>query len=501
MFDIGAKAQSLINARLRHPGWRLLASRRAPLVLACLQVLFDDAEDGIEMETALQALAELLAEHANDEELGGGAEYAASARVELREWIKRRLVIEREGRLYATDALEQVLEFAAGLDRRLMTSTASRLSVVQREIENLEIHLNPDREKRAAHLRRKINALQQELAQVEQGEMQVLNKAQAQEAIRELYNLAGGLRADFRRVEDSYRQADQALREAIIASEQHRGEILEKLLKGYENLIQTPEGKVFQGFFEQLKDDAVMRESRERLRNIIRHPHCSTALDYTQRSELRWLFVRLNKESETVLRARERSENDVRSFLQSGLVDEHHRVAQLLDGLQKTALDMDWQSHALRTAPSCLPPLTVDCGNLPVIGRLRFKVLDEEDNPTLELSRQSTNLNDIDEDFWLSFDTLDRQALFDETCALLQAEDKPMSIAQLAGRLQPRHDLESLAFWLGLAREAQLEVDEDQRESLLMDDHEQVGRRWRFDLPEVAFSAASLADLNWEEEI
>ena len=58
----------------------------------------------------------------------------------MREWIKRALVVEREGRLYATDALEEALRFVTALGDRVMTSTASRLSVVQREIENVEVY-------------------------------------------------------------------------------------------------------------------------------------------------------------------------------------------------------------------------------------------------------------------------------------------------------------------------------------------------------------------------
>ena len=500
MPDFRAKASALIDARQQHPGWRLLAARRAPLVLACLQSLFDESEDGIAFETALQALSELLAEYANDEELGGGSDHAAEARAEMREWIRRRLVVEREGRLYATDALEKALDFVGGLGRNLMTSTASRLSVVQREIENLDVGLTPDVKSRAAHLRRKLAELERELAQVERGEVTVLEEAQAIEAIRELYNLASGLRADFRRVEDSYRQADQTLRESIIASDRHRGEILEELLNGHESLLQTPEGMVFQGFFEQLKEDAGLREARERLRNIIKHPYCRKALDEAQRSDLRWLFVRLNRESETVLRARERSENDVRGFLQSGLIDEHHRVGELLDQLQKLALEMDWERRALRSSGSCLPPIAVACGNLPLIERLRAKSLEQEDHQALELSPQVTNLNEIEEDFWLSFDSLDQQALFRETREVLQANGGPMGLAELAERLPPSHDLETLAFWLELARESDAPISESDREMLEIEDREEADLRWRFDVPRVALTAEAVNHLDWEDD-
>lgn len=487
-----------MDARRQHPGWKLLAARRAPLVLSCLQTLFSVAEDGVEMDAALQGLSELLTEFANDESVGSLRDPALEARKELHEWLRARLVIEREGRIYATDALEKAMDFVDGLDQqRLMTSTASRLSVVQREIENLDVNLNPDAQLRAEHIRHKIDALQADLARVEGGDVEVLDASRAIEGIREVYNLAQGLRADFRRVEDSYRAADRSLREAIIGSQNHRGEILDELLNGAASLLKTPEGQVFFGFFEHLQSETGMRIARERLRNIIAHPYSREALDRSQRHDLRWLFHRLNREAETVLRARERSENDVRGFLQSGLIEEHHRVGDLLDALQKTALDMDWQEHALRKTPSKLPPIGIDAYNLPLIERLRTKSLDSGPEQALELSRHNTNLNDVEEDFWLSFDSLDQQALLEDTRRVLQEQGGTMSLSQLADRLPPSHDLETLAFWLGLARDTGTAIGED-RETIDLDDPDEPGLRWRFNVPKVALSSAALEAMDGE---
>ncbi|HET9388300.1 MAG TPA: hypothetical protein VFO44_01510 [Steroidobacteraceae bacterium] len=55
-------------------------------------------------------------QHANHPDFEVGTDDTVSlARRELREWIKRALVVEREGRLYATDALEEALRFVTAL--------------------------------------------------------------------------------------------------------------------------------------------------------------------------------------------------------------------------------------------------------------------------------------------------------------------------------------------------------------------------------------------------
>src|ERR1700751_2495287 len=109
--DIRERTQAYIAARYQHPAWVLLASRRAPLVLGCLQSLFETRQNGIPFEEALQSLGELLGQHANQADFEIGAEDPlALARRDLRDW-------------------ESALRFVDGLDNRIMTSTASRLSV------------------------------------------------------------------------------------------------------------------------------------------------------------------------------------------------------------------------------------------------------------------------------------------------------------------------------------------------------------------------------------
>lgn len=68
--DLSARqyTESYISARHHNPAWQLLASRRAPLVLGCLQALFVWAQDDIPIDDALQSLAEILAEYAHQDD-------------------------------------------------------------------------------------------------------------------------------------------------------------------------------------------------------------------------------------------------------------------------------------------------------------------------------------------------------------------------------------------------------------------------------------------------
>lgn len=491
------KSKRYIAARHQHPAWQLLASRRAPLVLGCLQSLFDLATDGVPMEDALQGLSEMLAAYANDEAYNIDPDNTPlQAGRELREWIKRGLVVEREDRLYATDALQNALGFVESLEGRIMTSTASRLSVVQREIENLEVGLNPSPASRIASLRRRIQGLERELADAEAGKVPVLDEAQAIEGIREVYSLATSLRADFRRVEDSWREADRELRQSIISEQYHRGEIVDRLLEGHETLLNTPEGRVFESFQQQLRQKIELDDMKERLRTILKHPAVSKALTRDQRRELQWLVMRLVKESLAVFQARSRSERDVKGFLKTGLAAEHHRVGNLLSEILNVALGLNWQRQAVRRTATPLPPIAVAVNGLPLVERVRFKSIDDDARDELDLATGATDLEQMGEEFWAAFDGLDRQVVIEETLATLEQAGRPMSIAELAHALPPAHDLETLALWLEMARQAGIAIDDEQSEAFELVDAEQ--QRWRYRVPYAGLSHEPLRAIDWE---
>lgn len=492
-----SRTNDYISARARHPAWVLLASRRAPLVIACLQSLFEDAHDGVLMEDALHALEAMLAPHANDEHYEiDPARLPQLAGRELRQWIRRSLINERGGRIYATDALQVAIAFVGSLDNRVMTSTASRLSVVQREIERLVSGLNPDAEQRIASLERRIAELQRELEAAEAGDVPVLDDADATERIREIYALTTGLRADFRRVEDSWREADKTLRHSIINEQKHRGNIVDQLLDGHEALLDTAEGRVFESFQDQLRQSDELDHMRERLREILSHEISEKALSMQQQNDLRFLVARLVKESEVVFQARARSERDVKGFLKTGLAAEHHRVGQLLGEIFQEMLQLDWQRAATRRAASPLPPVAIPIAGIPLIERLRYKSLDSDAAAELNLSQANAESAALDTDFWADFDGLDREAVIAETLALLKQQKRALSIAELAAALPPTHDLENFALWITMAREAGIEIVMHETETVDITDKD--ARQWRFKLPLTRLDESAVADIDWE---
>ena len=490
------RTQKYLTARQQHPAWLLLASRRAPLVLSCLDALFEHQRDGVPFDATVQALADMLAAHANDTDFEiDSTDTLSQARREVREWIRRGLVVEREGRVFETDALKTALRFITQLDGRMMTSTASRLAVVQREIDNLAAALDPNPQSRVEHLERRMADLQQQLDDVLAGRISALTPEQAVEGIREVYALATSLRADFRRVEDSWRDADRALREAIISARHHRGAVMDQLLDGHANLLNTQEGRVFDGFHQQLSNQTELTEMRQRIRQILAHPATDKALDGLQRSALHLLVQQLIKEAKVVQGVRARSEREVSQFMKTGQAAENQRVGQLLNEVLEQALAIDWQRQAVRRQAAPLPPLGVALGSVPLVERLRVKSLEGGEQAALLLTTEYTDLGQMEGEFWQAFEGLDREALLHDTLQVLAQSSQPMTLAALAAALPPgAHDLETLALWLTMAREAGMELQQGEEHI----DTQDGSQHWRFTVARVALDGAQLAQMAWE---
>ncbi|MEO0454020.1 MAG: DUF3375 domain-containing protein [Verrucomicrobiota bacterium] len=489
--------QKLISLRRNHPAWLLLASTKAPLTASCLKTILNSKPIGVPWEEAVVMLADIFTEYAHDEsyEITPDEDQMPAARKEMRRWLSLGLVVERENQLIATDALERALQFLDELEDRVMTSTASRLATVQREIENLEARLNSDQELRISSLKEKMTDLKNELARVEKGEFEVLTGAQAQEGIREIHQLALSLKADFRRVEDSYREADRKLRQRILSEGSHRGEIVDNLLDIHDALVQTAEGQVFENFHDQLVKPLELDRMKSQLKSILENEATQVSLTREQRNELGTLVSNLVGESRGVLDARSRSERDVRSFLKSGLVGEQVRVGSLLQEIQKIALDIDWTSQKIRRIPSPLSPVAIANSALKVIERLTFRDNLNDESITLDLSEQSSDPGELGEDFWQSFQTLDRVHLFENTLSVLKASDRPLTLAELVAAIPTEYDLETLSYWLGMAREAGVEMTTEV-ENIEIQDRD--GDIYRFTVPSVNLSYEVSSQLNVE---
>ena len=490
------RAQYFQRLRQTHSAWRLLASRRAPLILACFEQLFRESAE-VSLEDGVQHLGDLFLEFQNDEELAlRGDDVYAEARREVRDWIRRRLLVERGGRLSATDALQRTIQFAQNLEEQLMTSTASRLRTVQDVIERLLVQLHPDQETHIRHLEQKIKELEGELERAKQGELPEVDSSTVVEELKEVYQQSMSLKADFRRVEDSYRAADYQLRKEITKADKDRGQVIDTLLESHESLLKTPEGQVFDAFCHQLYERGRLEKMKAGIQDLLQHEDTPEAYNAKQRDDMRDLIHVLVTDSSRVIDAKSRGEQDVKSYVKTGLASENFRVGALINELTEAAYAIDWEDRKVARQPAALPPINIPVTNLPLIQRLLPKQSSETKRSALDLQEQGGDVIDLDENFWASYESLDRAALFSDTLAFLEQRWKPATLADLAQIAPKKHDLESVAYWITLAREAGTTLDLDKEEHFTIEAEGEPATA--FTTPHVELTADALRKINRE---
>lgn len=313
--------------------WRLLRAKNAPLILAFLADLFKEDSDVAfgKARVALDAELKRCRE-------SGIWQTDTNAITYLREWVQSGWLRDLDDHLNKTDACEIALRFCQGLDQRENSATASHLRIVQEAVRDLAIAISPNANERVTLLKSRQDEIQLEIDALNAGVVTQLTEDEQHERVKEIYQLSSVLTGDFRRVEDEIRQMDQKLRVEIIGSDSTRGEILLGVLEKEHLLANTDAGRAFEGFFQLLCDQNRNMEFREQLRSILSQP-VSRHLSQQQRNFLGKLMRELSKESERVFKVRRRTEESLRSYIESGTHLESKVIDQLLSTLEHHAVE------------------------------------------------------------------------------------------------------------------------------------------------------------------
>ena len=253
--------------------------------------------------------------------------------------------------MFETDALKTALRFIAQLDGRMMTSTASRLAVVQREIDNLAAALNPDPQSRTEHLQRRIADLQQQLDDVQAGRIAELTPEQAVEGIREVYALSSACGRTFGGG-GFVARGRPALREAIISARHHRGAVMDQLLTVTPTCLTRKRAACLTVSTSNFPTKPADRDAPA-------HPPDPGAPGCRTR---RWMacstarcacWCSSSSAKPRPCRLCGRSEREVSQFMKTGQAAENQRVGQLLNDVLEQALRIDWQRRPCAKTRRC----------------------------------------------------------------------------------------------------------------------------------------------------
>lgn len=421
--------------------WKILRTDNAPYILAIIADLFSD-----ESEIPYgRARIMLDAEIERSRELGIWAT-ETSAATYLNQWIRKGWLREMDDLLTKTDASEIALRFCKGLDERNSGTTASHLRIVQEAVRDLAVAISPNVDERVILLESKKAEIQREIDALQAGVVPELSEAEQSERVREIYQLASVLTGDFRRVEDEIRILDKDLRVQIIEGDASRGDVLLSVMEKEALLSTTDAGSAFEGFFQLLCDQNRSMEFREQLRSILSRP-VAQQLSVSQHQFLSQLMRELSRESDRVFRVRGRTEEGLRSYIESGAAAENRAVDQLISKLERQAVLIRDEGVDLKTETS----LSLPVGPIEVKSPESIRLKTPDDKLDTSGVEEKANTREPSTHVLDCLDTVQIREVAHQTLNTLRKVG-PMSIAGLADQNPLNSGLEELVAYLRVAK-------------------------------------------------
>jgi hypothetical protein len=159
-----------------------------------------------------------------------------------------------------TAATENAFKWIDSLDKREFVGQESRLKNLFESLKELSSKSKRDYATRIRELEEKKKQIEQEIEDVKRGKMDVLDDRQIKEQYFLIEETAKNLLADFRQVEQNFRELDRRFRQKIITTTLVKGKVLDDLFEQQNNLLETDQGKSFIAFWEFLLSQSKQEE-------------------------------------------------------------------------------------------------------------------------------------------------------------------------------------------------------------------------------------------------
>jgi hypothetical protein len=256
----------LASLRRHHPAWRLLAADNAPFVIAFLHDCFIRpnvrvlGEDEItpRLEDHLHRLRERLGDEAPARRAG---EYLHDWADNAKGWLRRYYPPSSDEPHYdLTPAAERAIHWLASLEARRFIGAESRLKLVFELLREIAEGSETNPELRIAELVRRRELLEAEIDRIREGRLSLLDPTQLRERFLQAVDTARALLADFRQVEQNFRDLDRQVRERITAREGGKREVLEELFGERDAIADSDQGRSFRAFWDFLMSTARQEE-------------------------------------------------------------------------------------------------------------------------------------------------------------------------------------------------------------------------------------------------
>jgi uncharacterized protein DUF3375 len=472
----------LSGLRRNHPAWRLLAADSAPLVIGFLHHCFvapnvrtlDERELASRLDDYLYHVRRDLAEDAHPRP---ALDYLRDWADDSRGWLRRYYPVDSDEPHYdLTPAAEQAVQWVTGLQQRHFVGTESRLKLIFDLLRQVAEGSQNDPQARLAELHRQRAAIDARIEQVRAGTEPLMDATQIRERFLQVTETARALLADFRQVEQNFRELDRQVRERIATHEGAKGDILEEVFGEHDLIADSDQGRTFRAFWDFLMSPARQEELTELLEGILAlEPVAELGPDPRfKRVHYDWLDA-----GEVTQRTVARLSQQLRRYLDDRVFLENRRIMAIIHDLEQHAL-------AVRDAPPRQSLMSMDESSPSVTLPMDRPLFTPPVKSLITQHALDAGDTDVPADALFEQFYVDPQRLSACLRQALQTR-RQVSLGQLLEEHPLEQGLSELVAWLTLATgEASGVIDEDRPQTIdWIDDR---GRPRRATLPTVIFT-------------
>jgi hypothetical protein len=321
---------------------KLLRSQNAALIMSFLYKQFKVNQKTsiaqIDLETKLGDYLEFLQDFYSED-------YPRSPKEYLNEWCDDRLLRKTfdssdDPVFTLTPAAEKAIAWLEELQKRdEFVGTESRFLQIFSLLKEIQDRSTTDVETRIAQLERDRDRLQQEIDRIRQtGEVDRYNKTQLQERFLLANRITRQLIADFKDIEQNFRNLTRKVQEAQFEKDRRKGMVIGRVLDADMELKESDQGRSFYAFWNFLMSSRKRQELKSMIQNVYQLEELQTLTK--ENSLLRKIERSLLNAGEYIVQSNHRLTEKLRQMLDERNLQENRRVAELITDVQRLALQV-----------------------------------------------------------------------------------------------------------------------------------------------------------------
>lgn len=472
----------LVGLRQRHPAWRLLCSPHAPLIVSFLEQTFVSPNlRSLDQHSLAARLDDLL--YGLNQELGDNGyprpaiEYLDTWADNANGWLRKYYPPgSDEAHFELTPATEQAVAWLASLGKRQFIGTESRLLAIFELLKQMVEGSETDPQQRIAELEKRKAALDEEIARIRSGDLQLMDDTRVKERFLEVSATARSLLADFREVEQNFRDLDRAVRERIATWDGGKGALLGDIFGERDMIRDSDQGRSFRAFWEFLMSPARQEELTALLSRAFElAPVQSLEPDRRLlRVHYDWLDA-----GESAQRTVARLSEQLRRYLDDQAWLENRRIMHLLR-------DIETQALALREHPPEGEPFSLDESAPSLNLALNRPLYSPPLKPRIDAQILLEGQTESDTAALFEQIYIDKAQLLAQIRQALRQHPR-ISLGELLQQYPLRQGLAELVAYLDLAANDKRSAFDDSQPQLIQW-HDAEGRLRRASVPLIVFS-------------